>query len=642
MYPGTLSCDTPSQLQQAVELGGFNNLNPFVNTLVVAGCIQVGMVLGTVNTGIALYTLVQFTIYSFVAAYVVYVLYSKGFHIFIEIFVTCYFIWPINLIYATGMWKDTFFAEFFLMTLVYSYAHINKDFKILNFAILAALSFISSLARNSGWSSLGVGAILLVAYSIKESRYNILKIGQAQLAGVIIACIFIGIIYPLMGISNTFGTIGKSVPLQQIARTVVDDELSKEEMEEISYFGRSDRIMEEIQEKYVPNLVDSVRGVFDANIISENPYRFNLLWIRLGIHHPIAYFHALVDHTICYWWPDETGWLFDNRIFENNYGVERSAKLLPEKDLGATLYSILVNIPKLELLSNSGFTFWMILLCIYFCFMHHNKIGALLSSPILMIYIGLIPVSYGALFRYTYAAVLSMPMLLGYMFMGPSSVLDERANRKTNWTKYYQQKKSFFSTYTQRFTLKKIFDCMNQSIDDRCDDIKVMELGGGNSCFAKEICNQRNISNYDIVDNNELAVGFFVKQNLYVGKYTGILQDLTQKIDNITPVYDFVFSIGLIEHFQPKDRKQVIQNHFRYCKPGGVVMISFPTPTRKYLFWRRIMELLGVWMFWDETPLTYEDIREELEENGKIIKVELNKRLYLTQMIVLISKQEEK
>ena len=435
MYPGTLSCDTPDQLRQAVELKDFNNLNPLINTLVLTACVQIGKAFGTVNTGIALYTFVQFTIYSFVAAYVVYVLYSKGFHIFIEFLITCYFIWPINLMYATGMWKDTFFAVLFLMTLAYCYAYIDEDLEISNYVIIGLLSFISSLARNSGWSSLGVGAILLIIYGMKEGRKNtIKKIGQVQLIGVIVACFFICIIYPFFGVSNTNATIGKSIPLQQIARTVIDDELSEKEIKGINYFGESDYIVDEIPQFYEPNLVDGVRGLFDSKIISENSKQFDIFWIQLGIHHPIAYFHALIDHTIFYWWPDDagTGWLIDNRIFDNDYGVKREAKLLPGKDLGMTLYGILTNIPKLDLLSNSGFTFWTILLCIYICYMRHNKLGAVLSTPLIMIYLGLIPVAYGALFRYTYAAVLSLPMLFGYMFIEPLLVQGENSNRKTD------------------------------------------------------------------------------------------------------------------------------------------------------------------------------------------------------------------
>lgn len=645
MYPGTLSCDTPGQLKEAVELNSFSNLNPLINTFVVTVCVQIGMVFGTVNTGIAIYTFVQFTLYALVTAYVVYILYSKGFHVVFLTLATVYFVWPINLIYATGMWKDTFFAVFFLMTLVYSYAHIYDDhLKISNFITLSIFSFICSLARNSGWSSLGAGAVFLMIFGFRKHSDNrentVLKIGTAQMIGVLTACFFILVVYPSAGISNTFSTIGKSIPLQQIARTVVDDKLTSEEIYEINYFGKSDCVVDEIPDHYSSRLVDGVRGLFDGELIEENPWRFNLLWIRLGIKHPTAYFHAVIDHTVCYWWPDTSSWLADNRIFENSYGVERDSRFLPGKDLAMALYRILTAVPWLNLLSNSGFTFWMILLCIYFCCMNQNSIGALLCVPIAMIYIGLIPVSYGALFRYTYAAVLSLPMLFGYAFMKDSVIVKRNngKNKNTDWTEYYQKKKSVFSTFTQKFTLDKIIDCIDQSL---CNEFGIMELGGGNSCFAERICSERKVSVYNIIDNNELSVDLFKKQKLNTDSHTGFLINLTDKCENAVPGYDFVYSIGLIEHFSAEDRDTVIQNHFRYCKPGGHIMISFPTPTKKYRFWRKIMECLNVWMFWDEIPLRFEDISRSLEQDGEIIKVELNNKLFLTQTIVLVRKKYE-
>lgn len=423
MYPGTLSCDTPGQLSQAVELRGFNNLNPLINTLAVTVCVQIGMSIGTVNTGIAIYTFIQFTMYAFVTAYTIYALYKKGFHVVLLLLVTGYFVWPINLVYATGMWKDTFFAILFLMTLSYCYVHIEDgNLKKSSFLAICLLSFVSSLARNSGWSSLGVGAIFLIVYGNKEKckiGNTVFKVGLAQFAGVLVGCFFIAVIYPLTGVSNTFSTIAKSIPLQQISRTVIDDELSEDEIAGINYFGISENVVDEIPDYYSPGLVDGVRGLFDGNTVKVDSKKFNMLWLKLGLHHPKPYMRAFIDHTAGYWWPDAGSWLIDNRIFDNNYGVKKTSGFFPNKDLAMGLYRILTYIPKLSLLSNSGFTFWMILFCIYVCCMRCNKIGVLLNIPIIMIYIGLIPTSYGALFRYTYAAVLSMPMLLGYMFMEP-------------------------------------------------------------------------------------------------------------------------------------------------------------------------------------------------------------------------------
>lgn len=210
------------------------------------------------------------------------------------------------------------------------------------------------------------------------------------------------------------------------------------------------------------------------------------------------------------------------------------------------------------------------------------------------------------------------------------------SHKKTDWTKYYSRKKSFFSEFTQRYTMEKIFSFYDFVVNTN-RSTKIIELGGGNSCFAEKFCACRNIHQYDIIDNNQLATELFDKKKLNVAVHTGILRDLTHDI-HCESSYDFVYSIGLIEHFFPKLREKVIKNHFSLCKQNGYVLISFPTPTLKYRFWRKLMELLHVWYFWDEIPLTIEDIRENLEGYGEIVRLELNRKLFLTQLVVLIKK----
>lgn len=209
---------------------------------------------------------------------------------------------------------------------------------------------------------------------------------------------------------------------------------------------------------------------------------------------------------------------------------------------------------------------------------------------------------------------------------------------RTDWTRYYKRKKSIFSTFTQKFTCEKIlfyFDLLSQSATIH----NVIELGGGNSCFANEFCRQRNITHYDIVDNNEFAVSLFEKQTLKCFSHKGILLNLTEELKP-NKAYDFVYSIGLIEHFNKEEREKIIKAHFRFCKRGGGVLISFPTPTLKYRFWRKILELSHLWQFHDETPIKYEDVKNIFEKCGRVVKVEMNKKLFLTQMMVLCINEE--
>lgn len=214
-------------------------------------------------------------------------------------------------------------------------------------------------------------------------------------------------------------------------------------------------------------------------------------------------------------------------------------------------------------------------------------------------------------------------------------------SNKTDWTTYYERKRSFFSTFTQRSTLSlinKFYDMTGYASNNKSiSNYSVIELGGGNSCFANNFCERNTVRSYDIIDNNELSVQLFEKLELGAVSHKGFLINLTEDT-NPKSQYDFVYSIGLIEHFNSVERSMVIKNHFQYCKNKGYVLISFPTPTRKYRFWRKIMEILGLWQFWDETPLYYKDVKHDIEKYGNILKVELNKKLFLTQMLIFVKK----
>lgn len=184
----------------------------------------------------------------------------------------------------------------------------------------------------------------------------------------------------------------------------------------------------------------------------------------------------------------------------------------------------------------------------------------------------------------------------------------EENEKLTDWEAYYSKRKSIFSSLTQKFTLKKILYCIEKYGGNSGD---IMELGGGNSCFAKQLMKlcKRSINTYSIIDNCSLAVSKFKQMEIPGNAY---LLDLT--LDNITgniiECYDIVYSIGLVEHFQGKDLEQIIKNHFLLCKEGGMVLISVPTPTIQYCFTRKLMEKLRVWDFPDEKPLRYDEVEQ--------------------------------
>ena len=208
----------------------------------------------------------------------------------------------------------------------------------------------------------------------------------------------------------------------------------------------------------------------------------------------------------------------------------------------------------------------------------------------------------------------------------------------TDWTAYYRKKKSRFSAYTQQITMKIITGAVGRCCGkEEKNGLKILELGGGRSCFAGQVCRMQNVDAYDIADSNSLAVSLFNRMELDSRSHSGMKLDLLDRTagSRLLHKYDFVFSVGLAEHFQGQDIEGIIRRHFDFCRPDGTVMVTFPTPTKKYRTVRRCMEILGVWQFHDETPLRYGDVRDIFEMNGTVMECFINRRLPLTQMVVI-------
>jgi SAM-dependent methyltransferase len=102
---------------------------------------------------------------------------------------------------------------------------------------------------------------------------------------------------------------------------------------------------------------------------------------------------------------------------------------------------------------------------------------------------------------------------------------------------------------------------------------------------------------------------------------------------------DLVFSVGLIEHFDPADTRKAVQAHFDALRPGGVAILSFPTPTLLYRTTRRVIELLGMWKFHDERPLTPREVTASIEECGDVLTSKTLWPLLLTQELIVARKR---
>ncbi len=208
---------------------------------------------------------------------------------------------------------------------------------------------------------------------------------------------------------------------------------------------------------------------------------------------------------------------------------------------------------------------------------------------------------------------------------------------KTNWNHYYK-KKSIVSTYAQGIQRKYILAMLKKNV--KMKKIKnIVELGGADSCFYETAKKIFPLKSFCIIDNSIVGLENFKK--LHQGEGVEIKLSNCDLLNDKVEIEkaDLCYSLGLIEHFNKKNTAKVIGAHFDCVQPNGYTMISFPTPTFKYRTVRRIMEILGVWQFWDERPLLCGEVEKVIKNYGVIVDKCLMKRMPLTQMLYLIKKK---
>lgn len=210
---------------------------------------------------------------------------------------------------------------------------------------------------------------------------------------------------------------------------------------------------------------------------------------------------------------------------------------------------------------------------------------------------------------------------------------------KTDWDSYYR-KPTATASITRKITQTKISWLLKrftntQSITSIC------EFGGANSCVLEAVCRAVTPTRYHVIDFNQ--VGLYLLPATYLETMVSSENlDIAQtEFQTRVNKFDIVFSIGLIEHFEKTETRKVVENHFSACADGGLVLITFPTPTLPYRLIRQAAERLGLWAFPDERPLDFAEVEHTCVKYGTIVHKSINWWIGLTQGYILIRKEAQ-
>jgi SAM-dependent methyltransferase len=205
----------------------------------------------------------------------------------------------------------------------------------------------------------------------------------------------------------------------------------------------------------------------------------------------------------------------------------------------------------------------------------------------------------------------------------------------TDWNAYYTSVPAT-ARLTRRYTTAILLGAIQRlSAAREGVPISIAEFGGANSCFLDAILAAVPCRSYEIVDTNEYGL------SLLAGRAPGVLKLRRQDVLTFPmkePV-DLVFSVGLIEHFDPAGTARAVRAHFDALRPGGLAILTFPTPTWLYRATRKLLEAGGLWKFPDERPLAPGEVLATVRACGDVLREQIMWPLVLTQYLVAARKR---
>jgi SAM-dependent methyltransferase len=199
----------------------------------------------------------------------------------------------------------------------------------------------------------------------------------------------------------------------------------------------------------------------------------------------------------------------------------------------------------------------------------------------------------------------------------------------TDWDAYYDRPYRTAS-FTRAITGARLVAAMRRHVGAAP---VVVELGGANSCFFDLVRAELRPREYHIVDTNRLGLERFRQRQ---GNLNGVFLHQQDVLSLDLPIdADLVFSVGLIEHFDPPGTRAAVRAHFRLLQPGGIALITFPTPTWLYRLTRRLSEACRAWIFHDERPLGFDEVERAAAGRGTVLERRIVWSIFLTQYHVL-------
>lgn len=425
-YPAILSPDPSNQIKQFFHMPTkyldsvivmdpsvtLTNHHPVFQTLLIGGCIKLGLLFNSFNFGLFIYTFTQ-TLFliitlSYTLLYMKKIGVSSIYRLIVLIF---YALTPVFPLYGMSMVKDTYFTCFIIFYTILLFEILRKkDISIKDMILIIVVGIFLILFRNNGIHVLILSIPFL--FSVFKNLWKRVLIILIILFSFNFT--YMKVILPYFKIPE--GSIREmlSIPFQQTARYVSKYSVSLEEKNTI------DKILEfdTLASRYRTDLSDPVKEKFNKYATSDDLKKYFVVWFKEGIKHPNTYLEATLLNTYGYLYPDTSKWYiyykYDKRLSDAGFDYHYNSF----GDLRKRISEYGVKYPRIPFLGlfvNIGFC--GILLLNFLCFLLYDKkyssIIYLLPSLILLLICFASPAN--TYFRYAMPYIFMIPLLISFI-----------------------------------------------------------------------------------------------------------------------------------------------------------------------------------------------------------------------------------
>lgn len=311
-YPSIMSYDFHRQSQEAmIGFSAYNSHHPLLHTLVLSVFLHIGEALGSLETGMAIFSICQMVIFSAALAYCATMVYRLTGKLWTVVIATAFFaFFPYISVLSVCTTKDVLFSACFavFVVLLIERCVFATGKKLIVMDVLLVLDgILMILFRNNALYAVAVFAVVFLILGRKRERIRVLALCMV---------LVLGGKFSMEGLQLAINPAGRgssiemcSVLLAQFARVGY---YHGEELDAETYALLDTYVSEEYWELYNPTLVDAVKSWVAwsdyGSVWEGNMAEVLKAWAKIGLKYPNEYLDAFLALTCGYWFFDDVSW----------------------------------------------------------------------------------------------------------------------------------------------------------------------------------------------------------------------------------------------------------------------------------------------------------------------------------------------